>query len=113
MFTFLDLREQPEGRGGVDGVWYLLEEQANHTWDFGSGVFAKFNFMASFCKLFPGQPLYQHLLWRVSGGYFAVNCYHHAAGDGSTGSLAMKGIFERYSKLIAGEKVVGVWLFTM
>ena len=58
-----------------------------------------------FCKMFPGQPLYQHLLWRVSDGYFAVHCYHHAAGDGSTGLLAMKGIFERYSKLFAGEKV--------
>ena len=58
-----------------------------------------------FAKIFPGQPLYRHLLWRVSGGYFAVHCYHHAAGDGSTGLLAMKGIFERYSKLVAGEKV--------
>ena len=55
--------------------------------------------------MFPGQPLYQHLLWRVSDGYFAVHCYHHAAGDGSTGLLAMKGIFERYSKLLAGGKV--------
>lgn len=55
--------------------------------------------------MFPGQPLYRHLLWRVCGGYFAVHCYHHAAGDGSTGLLAMKGIFERYSKLLAGEKV--------
>ena len=34
-----------------------------------------------------------------------MHCYHHAAGDGSTGLLAMKGIFERYSKLVAGEKV--------
>ena len=59
----------------------------------------------SFCKIFPGQPLYRHFLWRVCGGYFAVHCYHHAAGDGSTGLLAMKGIFERYSKLLAGEKV--------
>ena len=34
-----------------------------------------------------------------------MHCYHHAAGDGSTGLLAMKGIFERYSKLLSGEKV--------
>jgi len=88
VFTFRDLRDQPEGLGSVDGVWQLLQEQANHPWDYGAG-----------------QPLYRHLLWRVSGGYFAVHCYHHAAGDGSTGLLAMKGILERYSKLLAGEKV--------
>lgn len=69
-------------------MWQLLEDQANHPWDFGSG-----------------HPLYRHLLWRVAGGYFAVHCYHHASGDGSTGLLAMKGIFERYAKLVDGEKV--------
>ena len=107
MFTFRDLRDQPEGTGGVDGVWHLLEEQANHTWNYGAGSCTALQHTLSFpfCKIFPGQPLYRHLLWRVSEGYFAVNCYHHAAGDGSTGPLAMKGIFERYSKLTAGEKV--------
>lgn len=88
VFTFRDLRDQAEGFGGVAGVWQLLEDQANHPWDYGSG-----------------HPLYRHLLWRVAGGYFAVHCYHHASGDGSTGLLAMKGIFERYAKLVDGEKV--------
>ena len=104
MFTFRDLRDQAEGFGGVAGVWQLLEDQANHPWDYGSGIFHFHNLF--FTRYFPGHPLYRHLLWRVAGGYFAVHCYHHASGDGSTGLLAMKGIFERYAKLVDGEKVI-------
>ena len=44
VFTFRDLRDQPEGLGGVDGVWQLLEEQANHPWDYGAGTYLHIHF---------------------------------------------------------------------
>ena len=33
------------------------------------------------------QPLYRHTLVLVVGGAVIMNCYHHAAGDGTSGQL--------------------------
>jgi len=54
VFTFRDLREQAEGTGGVDGVWQLLEEQANHPWDYGAGAASNPGFF--FAKHFQASP---------------------------------------------------------
>ena len=72
-----------------------------------------------------GQPLYRHTLVLLVGGAVVMNCYHHAAGDGTSGQLpaflplsdsdsclthmispagmlATAAILDNYSRLVAG-----------
>jgi len=66
-------------------VWSLVEEEANTPWQYGSG-----------------QPLYRHTLVLLVGGAVVMNCYHHAAGDGTSGMLATAAILDNYRRLVAG-----------
>ena len=51
VFQFMDLRES--GVKNVQDAWYMVEEQTNYTWQFGSG-----------------KPLYKCTLVRIIGLYF-------------------------------------------
>ena len=44
----------------------------------------------------------RHLLLRIAGGYVAINCYHHAAGDGTSGILMINSILSNYDILYNG-----------
>ena len=44
----------------------------------------------------------RHVLLRIAGGYVAINCYHHAAGDGTSGILMINSILSNYDILYNG-----------
>ena len=44
----------------------------------------------------------RHILLRIEGGYVAINCYHHAAGDGTSGILMINSILSNYDILYNG-----------
>ena len=44
----------------------------------------------------------RHLLLRIDGGYVAINSYHHAAGDGTSGILMINSILSNYDVLYNG-----------
>jgi NRPS condensation-like uncharacterized protein len=86
LFTFKDLAG--DCYKDVGDVWHLVLDEVNHPWSYGSG-----------------EPLYRCTLLKVVGGYMVMNCYHHSAGDGTTGMLIMGGIMEHYNNLLAGKVV--------
>ena len=88
VFSYQDLRGGKYGNGSIGGVWSLVESEANRAWQYGSG-----------------KPLYRNTLLRVIGGYMVMNCYHHAAGDGTTGMIVMGSILEIYNRLLRGEEI--------
>ena len=89
-FTELSTFKDLTGAGcrDVGDVWHLVEDEANHPWCYGSG-----------------KPLYRCTLLKVIGGYMVMNCYHHGAGDGTTGMIIMGAILEHYDSLRSGREV--------
>jgi len=86
IFTFKDVTG--EGYKDVGDVWHLVEDEVNRPWNYGSG-----------------KPLYRCTLLKVVDGYMVMNCYHHGAGDGTTGMFIMGGIMDHYNTLQAGDEV--------
>ena len=74
-------------------MWSLVEEEANTPWQYvlTSAVLTCANGYYLVLTVLPrygsGQPLYRHTLVLVVGGAVIMNCYHHAAGDGTSGQL--------------------------
>ena len=87
VFLFRDVTQL--GYSGVGDVWSLAQEEVNKPWSYGSG-----------------KPLFRCTLLKMVGGYVVMNCYHHGAGDGTTGMLIMGGIMEHYNNLWSGNKIV-------
>jgi len=87
VFLFRDVTEL--GYSDVGDVWSLAQDEVNKPWSYGSG-----------------KPLFRCTLLRIIGGYVVMNCYHHGAGDGTTGMFIMGGIMEHYNNLWRGNKIV-------
>lgn len=87
LFLFQDVTEL--GHAGIEDIWSQALELVNKPWDYGSG-----------------KPLYRCVLVKFVGGFVVMNCYHHGAGDGTTGMLIMGGIMDHYNTLWAGNKIV-------
>ena len=86
VFTFKDVTG--DGFKDVGDVWPLVLDEVNRPWSYGSG-----------------KPLYRCTLLKVIGGYMVMNCYHHGAGDGTTGMFIMGGIMEHYNTLWSGKEL--------
>jgi len=76
------------GYSDVGDVWCLALDEVNKPWSYGSG-----------------KPLYRCILLKLTGGYVVMNCYHHGAGDGTTGMLIMGGIIDHYNSLWSGNMI--------
>jgi len=87
VFTFKDVTG--DGFKDVGDVWPLVLDEVNRPWSYGSG-----------------KPLYRCTLLKVLGGYMVMNCYHHGAGDGTTGMFIMGGIMEHYNTLWSGKELI-------
>ena len=85
---------------------HLVEEEANKPWEYGSGK-PLFRWIGSTLgEIILIIIFHRNVLLKIIGGYVAINTYHHAAGDGTSGMIIINSILSNYDILYNGGSLV-------